>query len=73
MDWSWGHSGWGFIAMALFWVAVMALVVWAVRGGGSSERRTADPREILRERFAGGEISEQEYRDRKGVLEESGR
>lgn len=69
MNWAWGHTWWGFIWMALFWVAVIALLVWAVRQGGSSGRRALDPQQILDERFARGEISEKEYRERKQVLD----
>ena len=69
MGWNWGHSWWGFIMMALFWLAVIAVVVWAVRDRGSSERRSPDPRQILEERFARGEISEEEFEARRRALE----
>ena len=69
MDWAWGHSVWGFVAMAIFWAAVIALVVIAVRSWGGSERRPPDPREILAERLARGEISEEEFEARRRVLE----
>jgi putative membrane protein len=60
-----GPAGW--IFMGLFWVAAIALVVWAVvallpgtRTGGSDRRET--PQEILERRFALGELDAEQYR-----------
>ena len=69
-------GGWGVWWMILSWVIVVAIVALIVRSvmptGGGGER-SPDPRRILEERFARGEISEQEYRERKRVLDESRR
>lgn len=63
----WG-GGW---MMPLFWGGVIALVVFLLRrSGGSSDRSSRDPLDLLRERFARGEIDEAEYRTRRQVLEE---
>ena len=61
--WSNGHSFWDVTTMIVYWVAIGALVYLAFRG---SVRRAARPsaQEILDERLASGELSEEEY-DRK--------
>lgn len=74
-----GHMtgfGWG---MMVFWsmvaIAMLAVLVWVLtrtepRGsaGAESSRRTTAT-EILAERFARGEIDEEEYHQRKAALE----
>jgi putative membrane protein len=58
--------------MVASWV-VIVLLVWVIarairpEAGGADRRR--DPKEILQERFARGEIDEAEYRSRLNVLE----
>ena len=57
-----GAAGW--LLMALFWIAVIALVVFAVvrlfparaEAGPAPRERVEDPREILKRRLANGEI-----------------
>ena len=75
----WG-DGWGWIGgalmMLIFWGGLAAVVVFLVGGFGSrptqgAEKRKADAREILAERFARGEISEEEFDQRRRVLERS--
>lgn len=69
--WHWsGMEPWGWILMAVFWVAIVALVVWAVRSFGGPARPDSDrAMRILEERFARGEIDQQEYEERRRVLE----
>lgn len=72
-------NGWGWMAgglmMLVFWGGLVALVVLLVRGSGSrsphgEEKRSGpDALEILAERFARGEISEDEFDQRRRVLE----
>ena len=68
--WSW----WGWLAMSLGMVAFWGLIIWAVvalfRGFGGSWPRTErpDPERILAERFAAGEIDEDEYQQRLVTL-----
>ena len=61
--WLWGSL------MMLTWVAIVAAAVWlvlrSIRGGGDGSRRA---REILDERFASGELTPEEYRERKDAL-----
>jgi len=76
----WNHMGWGGGWMWLWGIAMMALlvvlIVWLVRiGSGATPGGTPtarDPgeraREILAERFARGELSTEEYRERVAEL-----
>jgi putative membrane protein len=79
-----GMGGWGYALMALsmiaFWglviIAIVALVQYLARGAQplshfAGQRPT--PEELLAERFAGGEIDEQEYRQRLDMLRASAR
>ena len=72
----WGYAGmpgWGGVLMmigtGLFWLAIVAVVgVAALR---LSRRGTGpDPQRLLAERFARGEIDEQEYKHGLDVLHE---
>ena len=80
MDGYYGSVGWGgWLAMALVMVAFWGLVVFAVvalfRGGANSSNsqstdpaNPADPRRILDERLARGDIQVEEYQARKDAL-----
>ena len=69
----------GGLMMLLFWGAISALIVFAVRGfsptasaGGSAGSRPggkSNAEDILRERYARGEIDEEEYERRKAKLD----
>ena len=68
-DWMLG-GGWGMMLLvALFWIAVIALVIWAVyrfahrRRGyrGEISPGHATPEEILDQRYARGDIERDEY------------
>ena len=70
-------GGWaGMIWMVLFWAAILAVLYFIVRSVGSSQARADRARgamEILDERFARGEISEEEYTERRRVLQSTRR
>jgi uncharacterized membrane protein len=55
----------------LFWITTVFLLVRFVfwRRGPWGGRRGPDPRAILAERYARGEITHDEYRERLGHLE----
>ena len=56
--------GWlGLVLMALFWIGVILLVVWGLSNAFPSRRQPAEPdaEEILKRRYARGEISHEEY------------
>jgi putative membrane protein len=67
-------AGWWIVmmlGMLLFWGLVIAAIVWVVRELSSHRTTHADlqtPMALLDRRFAGGEISSEEYRERKAVL-----
>ncbi|MEW6045829.1 MAG: SHOCT domain-containing protein [Bacillota bacterium] len=52
--------------MLLFWALVIGGIVWLVRlvtaGGGGAPAERSRARAIIEERFARGEISEEEFR-----------
>jgi putative membrane protein len=69
-------SGWGFALMAvgtvLFWtlivLGVIAVARYLLSGGDRLPAERPTPEELLAERFARGEIDEQEYRRRLDTL-----
>ena len=75
----WGNQGYGMgwfggIFMILFWAVVIAGIVFAIRyltagKEGPSERSAREPLEILKERYARGEIDTEEFEERMKVLE----
>lgn len=66
----WGYGGLAFLWMALFWVGVILLAVWAVRRrGDDTTMRRPTALEILEERYARGEIDEDEFDARRRQLE----
>jgi putative membrane protein len=70
MMWGNGHGWWGGFGMLLFWGLIIAVAVFAVRA--LTDKRQGDmrdPIEILRERYARGEIDEDEFRRRKQELQ----
>jgi putative membrane protein len=79
MMWQYGNGmdGWGFglmtvgnlIVWALIVVGVVALLRHLNRGDATERRPTAE--ELLAERFARGDVTEQEYRERLDVLRSS--
>jgi putative membrane protein len=65
----WGAGGWGWLwgpIVLLAWVAVIAAVVWFVaRSARPRDRSGIDrAREVLAERYARGELTTDEYRER---------
>ncbi|OGA02656.1 MAG: hypothetical protein A3I00_03130 [Betaproteobacteria bacterium RIFCSPLOWO2_02_FULL_64_12] len=74
----WGVNGFGGggmgIGMLLFWGLIIAAIVMLVRGFGTgSTGRTANvsdrtPLDILRERYAKGEIEKSDFEQRKREL-----
>ena len=69
-------SGWGWVAMMLsmvvFWGLLITLAVVLVRGlnrtAGPADAPRPSPERLLAERFARGEIDEDEYRRRLTTL-----
>lgn len=74
--WGWGWSGW--IAMSLMmivvWGLLIAAIVYVVRasGRGHDERPAPEddytPERILEQRYARGEIDDEEFKRRREML-----
>lgn len=67
MWWSWVLMSLG---MLVFWTLVGFGIYWLVRSTRSSPTHRHDAEEILRERFAQGEISVEEYVQRTRMLDD---
>jgi putative membrane protein len=60
---------WMGLMMVLVWGAIIAAVVWAIRGFAPS-RHTGDAAlDTLRHRFAAGEISQEEFEKTRRALQ----
>ena len=70
MMWDGGFGWWGWIVMTAWWVLVIAAVVWLIRSALSSPDKGEDgARRILDERFAAGDLSVEEYEERRRALQ----
>jgi putative membrane protein len=83
MMWGWGHGfggfgGLGFLAvipMLIFWGLIIIGVIFAIRAFGEHNRSVlsqgskSTALDILKERYAKGEIDTQEYEEKKRVLQ----
>lgn len=73
-DWSgWGGMGFGPIGMALFWILLIAAIVVlvkAVSGSGATtdRRQERTALDILKERYARGEIEREEFEQKRRDL-----
>ena len=74
------HYGWGYgpgpwlLIFPLLWITLIAFVIWRFRRwGGPPWRQESSGRSVLAERYARGDISADEYRERLGVLREDDR
>ncbi len=73
--WGMGYGGWlGMVGGLVLLIGIVVLVVWAIGGyNRAADRRTdtsprPEPLDILRERFARGEITEAEFAQAKRIL-----
>lgn len=69
-DGPWHHGGGGpwFLLVPLFWIAVVIAIFAIVRRRNGHWTRNHGAEGVLRERFARGEVTEEEYRQRLEVL-----
>lgn len=70
-----GMSGWwlmGMSMMVIFWLTIVLLGIWVVRNVFPHQRRPGRDQalEILRQRYAAGEINEAEYERARARLEQ---
>jgi putative membrane protein len=75
MGWGYGMGWFGMILMAAFWIAVIVGIVFLIRwlvvstGTGSRKASSNDSAlEILKRRYAQGEINKQEFEEKKKDL-----
>lgn len=67
MSGAWGMTIGGWIWMAV-WVVALIVMVWLLVSAGNRREIDDDPMEILRGRYARGEMSEEEFRHARDVL-----
>jgi putative membrane protein len=70
MDGAWGMTLGGWIWMVV-WIGALLGMVWLLVAGGRRVERD-DPLDILRARYARGEINEAEFRHARDLLEPGG-
>ncbi len=71
------HGFWGFMGLGwIFWVIILAVIIWAVvkivNTSKNNQQRTSSqetPLEILKKRYASGEISKEQFEQMKKDLE----
>ena len=71
--WMWGFGmGLGGLMMLVFWGAVIAGIVLLVRqiGRGGSASSVEQPVDVLKRRYAAGEISREQYEQMKQEIKE---
>ncbi len=75
--WDVGAHGWGWIGigavhMLLFWalivLAIVALVRYLSRTSSTDDKPDKSPIDVLKERYARGEIDKQEFEEKKRDL-----
>jgi putative membrane protein len=73
--WGDGPGPWALIPLTFFlvWIAVIAFAVWRFRRGGGPPWARNAGHSVLSERYARGEITAEEYRERRDVLKEQNR
>jgi len=75
---NWGYGGWFMgIINIIFWVAVIIGVIYLIKflsssskQGGREAKKGDSALDILRERYARGEINREEFEEKKKVLNE---
>jgi putative membrane protein len=60
--------GWGMVPMTLFWLVILGLVIWLIfrlveRGRPPGDAGRGRAEEILKERYARGEIDRETFQD----------
>lgn len=76
MWWHGSWNGWAWLAMSVSMVAFWGLLIWGVAAAVRASRpslpgagSTQTPDDILRERFARGEIDVEEFERRRALLQ----
>ncbi len=74
MHWNYDMMGWGGgIGMIFFWIIIIVLVVFLIKWLTSQSKRGLEkkesPMDILKRRYARGEIDKEEFEEKKNDLE----
>ena len=64
--WEMNLGGWVWMGV---WILALVVMVWFITRSPDAHRGTQEPLEILRTRFARGEISQAEFEQARRVLE----
>ena len=64
--WEMNLSGWIWMGV---WILALVGMIWFITRASDSPRSTQEPGEILRARFARGEISQAEFEQARRVLD----
>jgi uncharacterized membrane protein len=64
--WEMNLSGWIWMGV---WILALVGMIWFITRSSDSPRSTQEPGEILRARFARGEISQAEFEQARRVLD----
>jgi len=72
-SWGWGWGVFGALHMVLWWVliilGIVVLIKWLAGSGSRAERETGSRAlEVLKERYARGEIGKDEFEQKKRDL-----
>ena len=72
-----GVGGFGFLLMAIFWIVILVAVVWLIgnlfprsQGGHSRASAPESAIDIVKRRYASGEISQDEFELMRHKLEQ---
>lgn len=68
MMWGYGMNWVSWFVMLTWWVLVVAGTVWLVRSVGAHAEDCGGARRLLDERFAAGDLSVDEYQQRRRAL-----
>ena len=75
MDWGHGMGWFGFVMMGVFWILIIVAIIFAIRwlvvssrGGSHSQKSEETVLEILKKRYARGEINKEEFEEKKRDL-----
>ena len=68
---AWHDSPWMWVSMVIFWSLFIAVAYYVINAmvRATPEQRGPQATEILKERYARGEISSEEYREGRETLE----
>ncbi len=79
-----GFGGFGMFMVILFWILLIAAAIWFVarlfpqiaghpRSGTGTDLASPSPEEILKERYARGEISREQYDEMRRTIRSDAR